>query len=191
MGRRSFSPEFKLEAIKLVRERGVMVAQAARDLGLHQNVLRKWVRDHVENGPKAFPGRGKQRPDDAWVAPCIAAVAMDAMSKTFDSAELFRIQMQQLSRTLTLVPHHRGARLQIPPARQSSSSEDARHASCGEPQAMADEASGAPLPSQRNDLRDALNGDLPRTAARPARPIQQPRRALRSIALQPLLGGRQ
>jgi transposase len=68
MGRRSFSPEFKLEAIKLVRERGVTVAQAARDLGLHQNVLRKWVRDHVENGPKAFPGRGKQRPDDAEVS---------------------------------------------------------------------------------------------------------------------------
>lgn len=55
MRRRSFSPEFKLEAIKLVRERGVTVAQASRDLGLHQNVLRKWVRDHVENGPKAFP----------------------------------------------------------------------------------------------------------------------------------------
>jgi transposase len=68
MGRRSFSPEFKLEAIKLVRERGVTVAQAARDLGLHQNVLRKWVRDHVESGAKAFPGRGKQRPDDAEVS---------------------------------------------------------------------------------------------------------------------------
>jgi transposase len=68
MGRRTFSPEFKLEAIKLVRERGVAISQAAKDLGLHQNVLRKWVKDHAENGGRAFPGRGKQRPDDAEVS---------------------------------------------------------------------------------------------------------------------------
>ena len=37
MGRRCFSREFKLEAVRLVRERGVSVAQAARDLDLHQN----------------------------------------------------------------------------------------------------------------------------------------------------------
>src|SRR4029078_6288165 len=34
MGRRSFSREFKLEAVRLVRARGVSVAQAARDLEL-------------------------------------------------------------------------------------------------------------------------------------------------------------
>jgi transposase len=41
--RRVFSRECKLEAVKLVTERGVSVAQAARDLELHENVLRKWV----------------------------------------------------------------------------------------------------------------------------------------------------
>jgi len=45
MGRRSFTTEFKHEAVKLVRERGVAISQAAKDLGLHGNVLRKWVRD--------------------------------------------------------------------------------------------------------------------------------------------------
>lgn len=39
--RRVFSREYKLEAMKLVRDRGVAVVQAARDLGLHENVLRK------------------------------------------------------------------------------------------------------------------------------------------------------
>ena len=43
--RRQFSREFKLEAVRLVKERGVSVVQAARDLGLHENVLRKWVRE--------------------------------------------------------------------------------------------------------------------------------------------------
>ncbi len=38
MQRRKFSREFKLEAVKLVRERGVSVSQAARDLDLHENV---------------------------------------------------------------------------------------------------------------------------------------------------------
>eukprot|EP01031_Cornospumella_fuschlensis_P048242 gene48242-59081_t len=40
--RRVFSREYKLEAVKLVTDRGVAVAQAARDLGLHENVLQKW-----------------------------------------------------------------------------------------------------------------------------------------------------
>ena len=43
MGRRSFSREFKLEAVRLVRERGVSVAQASRDLDLHPNMLRNWL----------------------------------------------------------------------------------------------------------------------------------------------------
>lgn len=44
MGWRSFSHEFKLKAVKLIRERGVTVAQAALDLDLHENVLRNWVK---------------------------------------------------------------------------------------------------------------------------------------------------
>jgi len=39
--RRVFTREFKVEAVRLVRDRGVTVAQAARDLGIHENVLRK------------------------------------------------------------------------------------------------------------------------------------------------------
>lgn len=45
MQRRKFSREFKLEAVRLIKDRGVAVAQAARDLGVHENVLRKWVRE--------------------------------------------------------------------------------------------------------------------------------------------------
>ena len=44
MQRRKFSREFKIEAVKLVRERGVSVAQAGRDLGVHEDVLRNWKR---------------------------------------------------------------------------------------------------------------------------------------------------
>jgi transposase len=63
MGRRTFSREFKLEAIKLVRERGVAVAQASRDLDVHENVLRKWVKDYLADPQQAFPGQGKMKPE--------------------------------------------------------------------------------------------------------------------------------
>jgi transposase len=45
MARRVFSREFKVEAVRLVRERGVSVAQASRDIDVHENVLRKWVKE--------------------------------------------------------------------------------------------------------------------------------------------------
>jgi transposase len=63
MQRRTFSREFKLEAVNLVRDRGVKVAQAARDLDVHENVLRKWVRDFSADPRYAFPGQGQMKPE--------------------------------------------------------------------------------------------------------------------------------
>jgi transposase len=63
MGRRKFSREFKLEAVRLVKDRGVAVAQAARDLDLHENVLRKWIREFASDPQHAFPGYGQMRPE--------------------------------------------------------------------------------------------------------------------------------
>ncbi len=37
MARRIFGREFKVEAVRLAGERGVSVAQAARDLDIHDN----------------------------------------------------------------------------------------------------------------------------------------------------------
>ena len=63
MQRRKFSREFKLEAERLVKEPGVAVTQAARDLDLHENVLRKWVRDLSMDPQHAFPGHGQMKPE--------------------------------------------------------------------------------------------------------------------------------
>src|SRR6266498_6019182 len=63
--RRRYTREFKLEAVRLVRERGVTMAQAARDLGVHVNVLRAWVRAARADPAHAFPGHGQQTPEDA------------------------------------------------------------------------------------------------------------------------------
>lgn len=63
MVRRRFSREFKLEAVRLVRERGVSAAQAARDLDVHENQLRKWVREFTSDPAQAFPGQGQMKPE--------------------------------------------------------------------------------------------------------------------------------
>ncbi len=67
MTRRSFSREFKVEAVRLVRERGVTVAQAARDLDVHENLLRKWVKDFVDDPLEAFPGHGRMKAAEAEI----------------------------------------------------------------------------------------------------------------------------
>ena len=67
MGRRTFSKEFKVEAVKLVRSRGVSIAQAARDLDLHQNVIRKWLKDFDAGPGQAFPGHGNMKPEQAEI----------------------------------------------------------------------------------------------------------------------------
>ncbi len=63
MERRKFSRKFKLEAVKLVRDRGVTSAQASRDLGVHANVMRKWVREFEAVPAQAFPGLGQGKPE--------------------------------------------------------------------------------------------------------------------------------
>ena len=67
MQRRSFSREFKVEAVRLVRERGVSVAQAARDLDVHENVLRKWVQQLADDPLEAFPGSGRMKAAEAEI----------------------------------------------------------------------------------------------------------------------------
>ena len=60
MQRRKFSREFKIEAVRMVRERGVSVAQASRDIDVHENVLRKWVKEFGADPKQGFPGRSDE-----------------------------------------------------------------------------------------------------------------------------------
>lgn len=49
--RRSFSKDFKLEAVKLVKEGGLSAARAATDLGVCETSLRRWIKQYeVDQG---------------------------------------------------------------------------------------------------------------------------------------------
>jgi len=62
--RRSFSREYKLEAVKLVTEQGYTLAKASESLGVGSTVLRGWVKKFEAEGVEAFPGKGCLKPED-------------------------------------------------------------------------------------------------------------------------------
>ncbi len=68
MERRKFTREFKLEAVKLVKDRGVSYAQAAEDLGVHPTQLRSWVKQLADDPQHAFPGQGQMKPEQSEIA---------------------------------------------------------------------------------------------------------------------------
>ena len=56
--RRLFTREFKVEAIKLVTEQGRSFAEAAGNLGIAENLLRKWKKALDAEGQPSLPGKG-------------------------------------------------------------------------------------------------------------------------------------
>src|SRR5437868_5750900 len=60
--RRTYTPEFKAEAVQLVTEQGYSIAEAARRLGLNQNLIRNWKQALEAKGEQAFPGHGQLSP---------------------------------------------------------------------------------------------------------------------------------
>ena len=56
--RRQYSSEFKREAVQLVTQGGLSIAQVARDLGLNDNMVSRWKKEAEQNGQRAFPGHG-------------------------------------------------------------------------------------------------------------------------------------
>jgi len=62
--RRGYEPEFKREAVKLVKG-GLSSAQVARDLGLKSNMVSRWVREAEADPGHSFPGKGVMKPDEA------------------------------------------------------------------------------------------------------------------------------
>ncbi len=56
--RRNYTREFKVEAVKLVTEKGYSVAEAARSLDIAGTLLRSWKLAFEKEGDQAFPGHG-------------------------------------------------------------------------------------------------------------------------------------
>ncbi len=64
MSKRSFTPEYKKEIIRLITDHGKKIGKVARDIEVSETSIRKWIKQYSENGDNAFPGKGKLRPED-------------------------------------------------------------------------------------------------------------------------------
>jgi transposase len=56
--RRTYTKEFKLEAIQLVESQGGNASAVARNLGIKPNLLTRWIREYKADQKHAFPGLG-------------------------------------------------------------------------------------------------------------------------------------
>jgi transposase-like protein len=65
MERRQFTRELKLEALRLIKQRGVSYAQASNDLGVQWTQLRNWVKQLADDPQHAFLGYGQMKPDQS------------------------------------------------------------------------------------------------------------------------------
>ncbi len=62
--RRTFTREFKAEAVRQITEAGRSLAEVARDLGLGESMLRAWKQAFAAGGEQAFPGKGNPSPHE-------------------------------------------------------------------------------------------------------------------------------
>lgn len=63
--RRTYSKEFKAEALTLLRTSGKTMHAVEQELGLSHGLLKQWKRRADQDGEQAFPGHGKLKADDA------------------------------------------------------------------------------------------------------------------------------
>jgi transposase-like protein len=57
---KSFSPEFKREAVRLLQSSQKLPADLARELGVRRNQLYKWKEQLEQRGAGAFPAKGRR-----------------------------------------------------------------------------------------------------------------------------------
>lgn len=58
--RKTFSPEFKREAVRRLDQGDIEAAQLARELGIARNKLYQWKAEVDTHGDEAFPGQGRR-----------------------------------------------------------------------------------------------------------------------------------
>ena len=60
--RKTYTPEFKLAAVKMITEQKLSVAEVGRRLGVTENLLHSWKKAVLKDGADAFPGSGHLAP---------------------------------------------------------------------------------------------------------------------------------
>jgi len=65
--RKTYTREFKIEAVRLLESTGKSQAEIERELGIGSSSLSRWKRQYGEQGEEAFPGRGRLTPEEEQI----------------------------------------------------------------------------------------------------------------------------
>ena len=57
---KTYTSEFKREAVRLAQTSGKPITHIARELGISDTSIHQWRKELAEHGPEAFPGAGHQ-----------------------------------------------------------------------------------------------------------------------------------
>jgi transposase len=60
--RRTFTPQFKKDAVRLVTEGGKSVTEVATHLGIARSLLQRWKEQLTAKPTEVFPGNGRLAP---------------------------------------------------------------------------------------------------------------------------------
>lgn len=85
--RKTYSREFKREAVRLAEESSMPMNQIARQLGIHRNVLANWRKEIAELGDEAFP----------------ASAAEEELEELRQEVKLLRQERDILKKALTII----------------------------------------------------------------------------------------
>jgi len=87
--RRTFTKEFKREAVALAESSGQTVRQVAKDLGIGESLLQRWRRQIRSEGAAAFPGVGNARDEEVARLKCELAQVKRERDLLRDAAAFF------------------------------------------------------------------------------------------------------
>ncbi len=73
---RTYTKEFKKEAIRLFEATEKSQAEIERELGITAGLLSKWIRRSQEEGEQGFPGKGNLTERDAEIQQLRAEIRM-------------------------------------------------------------------------------------------------------------------
>ena len=88
--RKTYTREFKLEAIQLADTSGKPVAQIERELGLGKSQIYRWKRQLEQEGEEAFPGKGRLKAQE------------EAIRQLRRENEILRQERDILKKTITI-----------------------------------------------------------------------------------------
>jgi Transposase. len=67
MSVKRYDKNFKIEVIRRVKEQGQKVPVLAKELGIHENTICKWIGEFKRDAENEFPGSGNLKPEDAEI----------------------------------------------------------------------------------------------------------------------------